>query len=53
MQYIKRGIAAVLLAAILMTMIPAAMAASYTGTINADKVFSGSMPAAIPCITAS
>ncbi len=39
MQYIKRGIAAVLLAAILMTMIPAAMAASYTGTINADKVF--------------
>ena len=39
MQYVKRGIAAVLLIAILMTIIPEAMAASYTGTINADKVF--------------
>ena len=39
MQYAKRGIAAVLLVAILMTIIPEATAASYTGTVNADKVF--------------
>ncbi|MBR4537839.1 MAG: peptidoglycan-binding protein [Clostridia bacterium] len=39
MQYIKRGIAAFLMIALLMTLIPEAMAASYTGTVNADKVF--------------
>ena len=39
MQYVKRGIAAVLLIAVLLTIIPEAMAASYTGTVNADKVF--------------
>ena len=39
MQYVKRGIAAVLLIVLMVSMIPEAMAASYTGTINADKVF--------------
>lgn len=39
MQYVKRGISAVLMVVLLVTMIPEAMAASYTGTINADKVF--------------
>ncbi len=39
MQYVKRSIAAVLLFAILLSVIPEAMAASYTGTVNADKVF--------------
>ncbi len=39
MQYIKRGIAAFLMIALLMTLIPEAMAASYSGTVNADKVF--------------
>ncbi len=39
MQYIKRGVAAVLVIVLLISMIPEAMAASYTGTINSDKVF--------------
>ena len=40
MQQLKRGIAAVLLIAVIFSMLPEAMAASsYTGTINADKVF--------------
>lgn len=40
MYAIKRGVAVVLLAALLFSVLPEAMAASsYTGTINADKVF--------------
>ena len=39
MQYVKRGVAAILLIVLMVSMIPEAMAASYTGKINADKVF--------------
>ena len=39
MRTMKRGVAAVLLVVLLIGMMPEALAASYTGTINADKVF--------------
>ena len=40
MQPLKRSIAAVLLIAMILSMLPEAMAATtYTGTINTDKVF--------------
>ena len=39
MQYVKRGVAVILLIVLMVSMIPEAMPASYTGKINADKVF--------------
>ncbi|MBQ7655010.1 MAG: peptidoglycan-binding protein [Clostridia bacterium] len=38
-KYLHRGVALMLAIALLVSMIPEALAASYTGTINEDKVF--------------
>ena len=38
-RYLHRGVALMLAIALLVSMIPEALAASYTGTINEDKVF--------------
>ena len=38
-QFIKRGAAVLLLMTLLLSIVPEALAASYTGTINTDKVF--------------
>lgn len=39
MEKLRRSVAVLLLVALCLSMLPEALAASYTGTINADKVF--------------